>query len=187
MTIGGGEERRRREELSDGRVRLLRYRPEHALAVFAAIMESRCELTRWMAWCGPNYSYEDCLLYANSRGEAWQRGEAYIFVIQWRDGDEVLGLCGLNRIDRVDLRANLGYWVRTSRVGRGVATAATLLLARFGFEDLGLMRLEICVAVDNLASQRVAEKAGAWREGRLRNRLRLQGVQHDAFLFALTP
>ena len=61
--------------------------------------------------------------------------------------------------------ANLGYWVRSSRAGRGVATTATLLTARFGLQTLALQRIEILAAVGNRASQRVAEKAGAKKEG----------------------
>lgn len=81
--------------------------------------------------------------------------------------------------------ANLGYWVRTSAAGRGVATGATRAVARFGFEQIGLKRIEIVAAVNNLSSQRVAEKAGAVREGVLRKRLLIRGESHDAVLFSL--
>ena len=92
---------------------------------------------------------------------------------------------GINFINRVHQFANLGYWVRTSAAGRGVATRATKLAARFGFAELGLNRIEIVAAVDNIASQRVAERAGAVREGILRHRLSINGVPHNAVLFSL--
>ena len=44
----------------------------------------------------------------------------------------------------------------------------------------------VVFAVSNLPSQRVAEKAGAVREGVLRRRLLLHGVSHDAVMFSLT-
>ena len=72
-----------------------------------------------------------------------------------------LGGCGLNQIDHANGRANLGYWVRSSAVGRGVATAAVQLVRQWGFEQTSLLRLEVVIAVGNLASHRVAEKAGA--------------------------
>jgi len=50
-----------------------------------------------------------------------------------------------------------------------------------------LIRLEIFVSEDNLAGQKVAEKLGASREIRLRNRLILNGKVHHAYLFALFP
>jgi RimJ/RimL family protein N-acetyltransferase len=60
-------------------------------------------------------------------------------------------------------------------------------LAKFGFEELQLERIEIVAAVGNKASERVAEKAGAVREGIARRRLRVHGVQHDAICFSLIP
>ena len=77
--------------------------------------------------------------------------------------------------------------MRSSAVGRGVATRATRLVARLGFAQLGLQRIEIIAAVDNLASQRVAEKAGAVREGLARKRLLVRGEPQDAFVFSLLP
>jgi len=50
-----------------------------------------------------------------------------------------------------------------------------------------LLRIEIVAAVDNIPSQRVAEKAGARREGVLRNRLFINGESLDAVLFSLVP
>jgi RimJ/RimL family protein N-acetyltransferase len=43
------------------------------------------------------------------------------------------------------------------------------------------------VAIENKASQGVAVKAGAMREGILRNRLLLHGKIHDAVMFSLIP
>lgn len=75
----------------------------------------------------------------------------------------------------------MGYWVRTSQTRRGIATAAVRLIARFGFEDLGLRRLELLIATDNFASRRVAEKVGARLEG-----IRSGGdLEHDSYCFVL--
>jgi [ribosomal protein S5]-alanine N-acetyltransferase len=53
--------------------------------------------------------------------------------------------------------------------GRGVATAATRLAAEWAFEaDPALARLQLRADVENVASNRVAEKAGFTREGVLR-------------------
>jgi RimJ/RimL family protein N-acetyltransferase len=58
-------------------------------------------------------------------------------------------------------------------------------VAKFGFAELGLQRIEILAAIPNIASQRVAEKAGAVREGVLRKRLLIRGVSQDAVMFSL--
>jgi RimJ/RimL family protein N-acetyltransferase len=94
---------------------------------------------------------------------------------------------GLDQIT-VDGTADIGYWVRTSQTGLGLATAAVRLVARFGFEDLGLRRLEMLIATDNLASRRVAEKVGATFEGVLPAGSHREGnLQHPSYCFSLTP
>ena len=60
---------------------------------------------------------------------------------------------------------NLGYWVRTSRHGRGIAGRAAKLIAQFAFEKVNLIRAEIVIAVGNSTSKRVAEKVDAHYEG----------------------
>ena len=62
-----------------------------------------------------------------------------------------------------------------------------LLVARFGFDELKLRRIEIVAAINNKASQRVAEKAGATREGILRNRLVVRDKVYDTVMFSLIP
>jgi ribosomal-protein-serine acetyltransferase len=77
--------------------------------------------------------------------------------------------------------------VRTGQTGKSVATKAARLAARFGFEQLRLNRIEILAAVDNVGSQRVAERVGAIREGVLRRRLLIRGQAQDAVMFSLVP
>src|SRR5438132_390407 len=81
------------------------------------------------------------------------------------------GGCGINQRIRKDRMANLGYWVRTSATRRGIATAAVRLATEYAFEHTDLLRLEIVVAITNIASRRVAEKVGAVREGIAHDRI----------------
>jgi len=122
-----------------------------------------------------------------SRDEAWANEVECSFVITDAQTGAFLGAVGLNQFNRDHQFANLGYWVRSSCAGRGVATTATVLAARFGLRTLALHRIEILAAAGNRPSQRVAEKAGAKKEGVLRNRLSLRGQPHDAVMYSLIP
>ena len=174
-------------ELSDGLIRLRTFREEDANALYEAVRESIAEVSVWLPWCHENYSIEETREFIASREPASQGSEWYSFGIFEKDGGRLLGGVGINFINRVHQMANLGYWARTSAAGRGVATAAARLAARFAFEQLGLQRIEIVAAVANVPSQRVAEKAGATREGVLRKRLLINGESLDAVLFSLVP
>lgn len=172
-------------ELIAGPLLIRPYCEEDASALYEAARESLPAVSRWLPWCHENYSIEESREFTSSRAVAAQGDEWHSFAIFEKDGGRFLGGVGLNFINRVHQMANLGYWVRASAAGRGVATTATRAVARFGFEQLGLQRIEIVAAVDNIPSQRVAEKAGAVREGVLRNRLLIRGEAQDAVLFSL--
>ena len=155
--------------------------------LFEAIVESKEELSPWMHWCHPDYSISEAQQWVESRSDAWERGKEFSFLVVDRKTNQVVGNCGLDHVHETHFFANLGFWVRASRTREGAATVATQLLSEFGFSALNLARIEIVVAVGNFASQRVAEKAGALREGLLRNRLIHRGVARDAYMFSLLP
>lgn len=163
--------------------RLRPYAATDAGALFEAARESIAEVYPWLPWCHPDYSLAEAEQWARSRAEL-ASGEEYNFVILG-SGDRFLGGCGLNQINRSHKFANLGYWVRSSATGQGIATKVVRLLEQFAFERTDLVRLEIICAAGNERSQRVAERAGAHREGVLRSRLLLHGRAVDAVMYSL--
>ena len=172
-------------ELTDGRVLIRPYRAEDIGAMYEAVRESVAEVSPWLPWCHAGYTIEETTAFVMARDEAWKNDEAYAFGVFDAGSGNYLGGVGLNFINRIHQCANLGYWVRSTQTGRGVAAAATRLAARFALEQLRLQRVEILAAVGNHASQRVAEKAGATREGVLRKRLLVNGRPQDAVLYSL--
>ena len=174
-------------ELTDGTVTLRRSRAEDAESIYQAVQESIGEISPWMPWCHEGYSFDDSKTWSATRDDAWAKGNEYTFVILSNTDGLPLGVCGLNHFDNEHRFANVGYWVRTGKTKQGVATSATLLLARFGFEELKLNRIEIVVATENKPSQRVAEKAGATQEGVLRKRLVVRNRVYDAVMYSLIP
>ena len=173
------------ETLSDGRVRIRAYRADDVDGVYEAVRESIRELSVWMPWCDMNYRREDSAEWVATRAYAWDHAVEYSFVVEACDDDTFLGGCGINRIDANYRIGNLGYWVRSSRAGTGVATGAAALALQFAFAELGLERVEILAGTGNAASIRVAEKLRAVREGLMRRRLLIHGVTHDAWLYSV--
>ena len=162
------------------------YQADDILPLYEAASESIADIYPWMPWCHPGYTIEDSRSWIKSRLGAWGQPD-YDFVIIEQATGRFLGAVGLNQINRVHDFANLGYWVRSSAAGRGIALQAVRLCARFGFDELKLHRLEIVVDVDNRRSQRVAEKAGATREGLARQRCKSGDTYRDAVMFSLLP
>jgi RimJ/RimL family protein N-acetyltransferase len=81
--------------------------------------------------------------------------------------------------------AQVGYWMDPSARGHGVATAAVRALCEWAFDRLELSVIEWRAEVGNVASRRVAEKAGFRFEGVLRRRLVHRGRRVDAWVGSL--
>jgi RimJ/RimL family protein N-acetyltransferase len=173
--------------ITDGVVTIRPFLADDAGPLFEAISESLPQLCTWLTWCQPDHSLDDCIAYILKSQADWQRGDQFNFGAFDALTHQLLGSVALNQINRAHNYANLGYWVRTSRAGQGIATASLKLIAKFAFSALHFTRLEIVVPIGNRPSQRTALKAGASLEGSLRHRLMLSGKLHDASLYSLLP
>ena len=153
----------------------------------AAIAESRDEVGPWLPYLLRGQEPAALREWFEAQARDRELGLAFHFAILSAADRALLGACGLTNLNRHHQFANVFYWVRTSATGQGAASAAARQLARFGFEGLGLQRVEIVVDVNNAASLRAAEKAGATREGVLRQRIRTGDKPCDAVMFSLIP
>jgi ribosomal-protein-serine acetyltransferase len=164
--------------------RIRTYQPDDAERLYEAARESVEDVFPWLPWCHPGYSMAEAIEWVGSRAPLASQGLEYSFAIVGPDG-RFLGGCGINQINRFHRFGNLGYWVRSTESGHGIASAAARQVADFAFDRTELGRLEIVCAVGNVRSQRAAERAGAQREGILRRRLLLRGVAIDAVMYSI--
>ncbi|MBX9563288.1 GNAT family N-acetyltransferase [Aeromonas hydrophila] len=141
----------------------------------------------WMSWCTPSFNREQALAWFAACDQDRKAGRAYDMGIFCATTGQLLGGAGINQLSPHHHYGNIGYWVRQSRQGCGIARQAIALLREFGFERLGLFRLEIVVGVGNTASEAVAIAARATFECRARNRIFLHGQPIDALIYSLVP
>ena len=173
--------------LTDNIVSLRPFEFGEADMLHQAVQESIPELKPWMSWARTAYTPETANNFITITRAQWASGDLYAFAIADAKNGELLGGCSLSHIHPVYHYCNLGYWVRTSKHGQGIAGRAAKLAARFAFEKANLIRTEIVVAVGNDASKRVAEKVGAHYEGILLNRMVIGTEIRDAYMFSLLP
>lgn len=173
--------------LTDGELTLRPLERDDRDPMYAAVMESHVEVSRWLPWCHPGYNIAETEAFIESCITAWAQQAHFPFAIFDARTGQYLGGTGVNHIDRQNRQGSVGYWVRTSVTGRGVAPKAVRLVARFAFETLQLSRLEIFARPENTRSRRVAEKAGAKFETIARNRVVQHGQAYDAALYSLIP
>ena len=173
-------------EIVAGRLQLRPLLPTDADAVYAACQDP--EIQRWTRIPVPYERHHAETFVADNSAEGWAAGAGRSYAVTDATTGELLGTVGLVEFDALERTAEVGYWVVPGARGRGVAVQATLALARWCFGALGLGRLQWMAEVGNVASRRVAEKAGFTFEGVLRDRLRRpDGSRSDAWVASLLP
>ncbi len=100
-------------------------------------------------------------------------------------GGEAVGGIGLSPRDDLQVKVGeIGYWVGEPFWGQGLATAAVVLLTRWAFAELDLVRIYATVLDWNPGSARVLEKAGYELEARLKKNIFKDGEIIDSLLYA---
>ncbi|WP_245161109.1 GNAT family N-acetyltransferase [Blastococcus sp. CT_GayMR16] len=166
-------------ELAGGGVRLRPWRADDADAALAALVDPDTRL--WNA--GWVQTREDVVHWLERRRD-WT-GDHASWAVEDAATGELVGSVSVHSIDRSANDAEVGYWTVPAARGRGVAALAVDAACRWAFGVLPVDRIELCHAVENVASGRVAEKAGFTYEGHLRRSYRYgDGVKHDELLWA---
>jgi ribosomal-protein-serine acetyltransferase len=173
--------------LTDGLVLLRPPCADDISPLTAAVRESLAELHPWMDWATEAYDESAARRWLEFVQIAWAHSTSFQFAITDAVTGQYLGNCGVNGIDPAKRLCNLSYWVRTSRAGQGFASRAARLAAHFAFETLGLVRAEIIIAADNLASQRVACHTDARCEGLMPKHMVVHADIYNAVMYSLTP
>ena len=155
-----------------------------AVGLLEAVSESIEHLCRWMTWCKRDYASVDAQGFLCQSVSDWEAGKNFSFAILDSEHQTILGSVGLNSINRTHNFANMGYWIRSGHIRNGAASAAVRLAAAYGIKKLRFNRLELVIPTNNLASIRVAQKAGAKHEGVLRSRLILDGKIHNTAVYS---
>jgi RimJ/RimL family protein N-acetyltransferase len=114
------------------------------------------EMARFMPMLPSPYARSDAEWWVARCDQAWRDGDACPFVIVDASSGELLGAIEFRPAD-----GSIGYWIAGVARGRGVATRALRLLCEWRKER----PVHLLTHPDNVASQRVAEKAGFRRVG----------------------
>lgn len=149
------------EELTDGTVTLSKYRAEYAEAMYAAVKSTLPELIRWMTWATEAYSLEEAQGFTAFSQKSWDEGSSYDYVILV-DGVPSGSFSLMTRADHDAIE--IGYWLRNSVTGKGLATRAASLLTKTAFE-IGGNDVRIRTDVENVKSAAVPQRLGFTKLG----------------------
>ena len=144
-----------------GDITLRRRRLSDLADLRAAIELSIDELSAFLSWAGDGVpSTADLEAAVIARDEAFVSGGGFGYVVRETATNELVGEVG-GEIGADGISAEIGYWVRTDRAGRGYATAAAAALTSLVFEAFApIERVEIRMDKGNVRSRAVPERLG---------------------------
>jgi RimJ/RimL family protein N-acetyltransferase len=142
--------------LTDGAVQLRPFEMSDVGDVAAACQDR--EISRWTDAIPWPYNEDHARGWISTHPGLWERGEVAPFAIVGAADGSFLGAISL--IFPEDRPPAAGYWVARWGRNRGVATAALTIITDWGFETLGTELITLATMLGNVASERVAQKAG---------------------------
>ncbi|MGX4690027.1 GNAT family N-acetyltransferase [Streptomyces sp. JNUCC 63] len=172
-------------ELDGFGLHLRAWREDDAPALLRGLNDP--ESLRWSPTRPAPVDEAGALSFVARRAELLQQGRFAPYCVTDAATGEVLGSVELHQIELPMGHAGVGYWLLPEARGRGTVTRAVELCVRWGFERLGLHRIDLGHAVGNTASCRVADRCGFVYEGVLRGFLPAAGepgTYHDTHLHA---
>lgn len=130
--------------------------------------------------------------YTRSQATAWCRYESESIRTTGRGlvraitvADQLVGCIDLKRVDWAARTAEIGYWTHPKARRRGYMTEATTAMAHWALTDQELARVELRVAIGNVASHKVALRSGFTREGVARRAGYTWSGQVDLVIYSL--
>lgn len=155
-------------------LRLLEER--HAAELYAVVDANREHLARWLPWARGS-TLESVAAFLRSAVQQFGKNDGFhagIFV----DG-QVAGVVGFHRIDWVNRKTTIGYWIAEEFQGRGLMTQAVRAIVDHALSEWKLNRVEISCGVGNQRSCAIPKRLGFVEEGLRRQSEWLYDHFHD--------
>lgn len=168
--------------LQTPRLLLRRLTPEDGADVFAYASDPLvAENVTWYPHC----TREESVAFIRHHVDGYDRGESGTWGMVLKEPSKLIGTCGFVSLNPTHCSAELAYALARTHWGRGLMTEAVLRLIDFGFQELGLNRIEAHHLPENPRSGRVLQKAGMRYEGTLRQKAMVKSRFRDAVLYAI--
>jgi len=165
------------------RIKLRSFQDTDLVPVHALLVDP--ESSVYNPGIAPDNEYATAIVLTNwiNEKEAEPRNR-YTFLIE-NNNQQFIGIISIGIIKTQYKNAEIWYKISPEFWGMGYATEAVKIIIKFGFENLLLHRIEAGCAVGNVASYKVLEKAGMYREAHTRKLLPLKCGWSDNYGYAI--
>lgn len=140
------------------RLTLRQLQPNNAQTLFNIVDTNREYLSQYLPWVASTKSANDSREFIEKTLSDRKDHSTYGYGI-FIDG-EFLGHISIMNLNNDQKKPEIGYWIAESASGKGITTNAVKTLTKFGLNTLNLKEIIICADPNNIASNKVAQKAG---------------------------
>ena len=162
-------------------LRLLEER--HAATVFALVDRDREYLREWLPWVDSTLRQEDSLSFIRASLEQFASNSGFAAGVWWNE--QFVGVVGTHKIDWLNRKVELGYWLGKNFQGQGIMTDASRAAVTHLLVEMDLNRVTIQCATGNAKSCAIPRRLGFSLEGTLRDGQLLNGRYEDLLMFAM--
>lgn len=134
----------------------------------------RPSVTQYLTW-NPHTDPAETREYLTYVGQRYRTGDFYDWAVVDRESGHMIGTCGFTSFNCPHDTAEIGYVLNPAYQGKGLATEAVRRVLDFGFDELGLHRIEAHFMEGNDASRRLMERVGMTFEGYARESMWIKG------------
>ena len=159
------------------------FEERHAQEVAELVDQNRTSLRKWLPWVDDSRSVEDSKAFIRSSLQQFAQNEGFQTGIWYKD--TFAGGIGYQGIDWIDRKVEIGYWLGESFQKKGLMTKACRTLIAYAFTELGLNKVEIHCATENIRSCAIPKRLGFTQEGILRDAQWLYDHFVDTVIYGL--
>ena len=124
-------------------------------------------LANWLSWPPHVKTRDDFLKFVQKCLHDYADGKSIMCGIFYH-GELVGNICYSN-IDWNLKKVEIGYWLASSHQGKGIVTRSCQKLIRVAFDDMGMHKVQMNVAENNLPGRSVCERLRMTIEGIVTN------------------
>lgn len=167
----------------DTEICLRHHQPEDAEKLFTLVEANRQHLARWMPWVPLTKTVDETRQFIERCRKQFDEKKGFNGGLYWRG--RLVGCLGQNGQPDFSRMSPLGYWLDADCTGHGIMTRAVRALTTHLFDDVGLHRIEIHCASENMASRGIPERLGFTIEGVQREAEWVDNLPHDLVLYSM--
>ncbi|KHE72815.1 GNAT family N-acetyltransferase [Halobacillus sp. BBL2006] len=166
------------EELT---LKMIEYRDAEEL--FALSDQSREHLGTWLPWIHFTESVEDTKKFIHGCLQRYADNDGQTICIMYKG--KIAGVIDFHEMNWNHNKTSIGYWMGVDYKGLGLLTRSCKVLFDHAFKDLGLNRIEIRAAEENVKSRAVPERLGFVQEGIIRDAANMYGTYVNHVVYGM--